>query len=108
MQENLFGRVIVEKVFRGRSIGEFDLSKTAYKNDFKLVPKDEEEFYLSRTMKAEEVEKLKKKLPEFIEFPPLLQVRMSNISSSVFNIKVYYFVNFRKWSLSKKITPLPY
>lgn len=50
------------------------MSKTAYKNDFKLIPKDEEEFYLSRTMKAEDVEKLKKPLPEFIQFPPLLRV----------------------------------
>lgn len=66
--------MLVEKVFRGRHYGEYDLSKTAYKNDFKLVPRDEEEFYLSRTMKAEELEKLKKSLPEFIQFPPLLKV----------------------------------
>jgi hypothetical protein len=39
------------------------------------VPKDEEEFYLSRTMKQEEIEKMKKQLPEFIQFPPLLRVR---------------------------------
>ncbi|XP_046633132.1 28S ribosomal protein S34, mitochondrial-like [Daphnia pulicaria] len=76
-EENLFGRVLVEKVFRGKSFGEFDLSKTAYKNDFKLIPKDEEEFYLSRTMKAEDVEKLKKPLPEFIQFPPLLREMIS-------------------------------
>ncbi|KAK4022400.1 uncharacterized protein LOC116919017 [Daphnia magna] len=76
-EENLFGRVLVEKVFRGRHYGEYDLSKTAYKNDFKLVPRDEEEFYLSRTMKAEELEKLKKSLPEFIQFPPLLKEMIS-------------------------------
>lgn len=74
MQENLFGRVLVEQVFRGKSYGDFDLSKTAYKNDFKLVPKDEEEFYLSQTMKAKDLEKIKKPLPEFVEFPPLLKV----------------------------------
>lgn len=74
----------MEKVFRGISHGEFDLSKTAYKNDFKLVPKDEEDFYLSRTTKAEQTEKLKKPLPEFIEFPPLLRVSIFfNVTSSI-------------------------
>lgn len=67
---------MVEKVFRGRPFGEFDLSKTAYKNDFKLVPKDEEEFYLKNTMTVEDVEKLKKAVPEFMQFPPLLKVSL--------------------------------
>ena len=70
----MFGRVWVEKVFRGKSYGEYELSKTAYKNDFKLVPKDEEEAYIKRTLSAEEIENLKKPIPEFLEFPPLLKV----------------------------------
>lgn len=74
----MFGRVWVEKVFRGRPYGEYELSKTAYKNDFKLVPKDEEEFYTSRTLTPEQVEQLKKPLPEFMEFPPLLKVSNRN------------------------------
>lgn len=82
----MFGRVLVEKVFRGRPIGEFDLSKTAYKNDFKLVPKDEEAYYLSRTMAAEEVDKQVKKLPEFLEFPPLLKVSINKFLTDWFLI----------------------
>ena len=65
----------MEKVFRGRPyVGEYELSQPAYKNDYKLVPKEEEEYYVSQTMPAENVEALKKPLPEFLEFPPLLQV----------------------------------
>lgn len=74
MQENKFGRVWVEKVFRGRSYGEFELSHTTYKNDFKLVPKDQEEIYHSKTLVAEKVDSLRKPLPEYLQFPPLLQV----------------------------------
>ncbi len=66
----------VDKVFRGRSYGEYELSKTAYKNDFKLVPKDEEEFYTSKVLAPEVVESMKKPVPEFFEFPPLLKVSL--------------------------------
>ena len=70
----MYGRVWVEKVFRGRSFGEFELSTIAYKNYYKLVPKDEEESYIKKTLAAEEVDKIRKPIPEFIDFPPLLKV----------------------------------
>jgi len=105
-QENLFGRVIVEKVFRGKSFGEFDLSKTAYKNDFKLIPKDEEEFYLSRTMKAEDIEKLKKPLPEFIQFPPLLRV-MRFLLLFVYQILIIFFFKSQEMISKREKDPNP-
>ena len=65
----------VEKVFRGKPLeGIVELSKVAYKNDFKLVPKDEEHNYIQQTKPLEEVLKERKLLPEFFEFPPLLKV----------------------------------
>ena len=68
----------MEKVFRGKPCPHIvDLSKAAYKNDFKLVPKDEEHVYLKQTMPLEEAAKVKKVLPEFLEFPPLLRVIFS-------------------------------
>jgi len=50
-----------------------ELSKVAYKNDFKLVPKDEEYNYNQQTRSLEEVLQERKFLPEFFEFPPLLK-----------------------------------
>ena len=75
LQKNLFGRVWVEKVFRGRPVeGVVELSKVAYKNDFKLVAKDEEQDYIRQTKPLEEALNDVKLLPEFLEFPPLLKV----------------------------------
>ena len=66
----------VEKVFRGKPIeGIVELSKVAYKNDFKLVPKDEEHIYIQQTKSLEQTLQEKKLLPEFFEFPPLLKVK---------------------------------
>jgi len=74
-EKNLFGRVWVNQVFRGRPFKEeIELTKVTYKNDFKLVPKDQEEEYISRTLSETEVQKIKKPLAEYAEFPPLLRV----------------------------------
>ena len=57
-----------------------ELSKVAYKNDFKLVPKDEEYNYNQQTRSLEEVLQERKFLPEFFEFPPLLKVTILILS----------------------------
>ena len=62
-------------MFRGKPSSEVvDLSKVAYKNDFKLIPKDEEDYYIKNTLPAAEVDSNLKTLPEFLQFPPLLRV----------------------------------
>ena len=63
----------MDQVFRGRQYeGEIELTKVTYKNDFKLIPKDEEEAYLRGVLPPEELKK--SVLPEYMEFPPLLRV----------------------------------
>ena len=64
-----------QQVFRGVPYKEvMELSKISYKNDFKLVAKDEEEHYIKRTLTSDELESTIKVLPEFTTFPPLLEV----------------------------------
>ncbi|XP_068206961.1 small ribosomal subunit protein mS34 [Palaemon carinicauda] len=71
-EDNLRGKVLVERVFRGVNMGVVDISKSAYKTDFKLIHKHEEHKYLEalKNFKPPEV----KILPQTMEMPPLLKI----------------------------------
>ncbi|KAK2710817.1 small ribosomal subunit protein mS34-like [Artemia franciscana] len=70
-EKNLYGRVLVEEVFRGRKNPELkDLTAITYKNDFKLVPKHEEH----KLINVAPVELPETVVPSEIEPPPLLKM----------------------------------
>ncbi|XP_066951226.1 small ribosomal subunit protein mS34 isoform X1 [Macrobrachium rosenbergii] len=71
-EDNIKGKVLVERVFRGVNEGVVDLSKSAYKTDFKLIHKHEEHRYLEALKNCKPKEA--KILPQTIELPPLLKI----------------------------------
>merc|ERR1711915_291207 len=71
-EDFLKGKILVEKVFRGRNYGVVDISKAAYKTDYRLIPKHEEHKYLERTEEFKEPEM--KIFPQTMEMPPLLKI----------------------------------
>ncbi|KAK7081255.1 Mitochondrial ribosomal protein, S34 [Halocaridina rubra] len=71
-EDNMKGHVLVERVFRGVNMGVVDLSRTAFKMDYKLVPKHEEYKYIQAAEESCPPEV--KILPETMEMPPLLKI----------------------------------
>lgn len=69
-EENKFGRVWVEKCFRGKKFPGIREITTSYKPDFCLVSKEDEGYYLNYKLKEPKVERT---LPREIPFPPLLR-----------------------------------
>lgn len=65
-------RVWTEKVFRGRSYPKLvEVCSASYKDDYRLVPKSEEEELIAR---AKAISPKVRVLPKTIPFPPLLKV----------------------------------
>nr|CAI5826003.1 unnamed protein product [Callosobruchus analis] len=63
-------RALVEKTFRGNTYPKpILIESSSYKADYKLIPKDEEEQYCKKSVRAT-VEHI---LPRTMEFPPLLK-----------------------------------
>ncbi|XP_050692550.1 28S ribosomal protein S34, mitochondrial-like [Eriocheir sinensis] len=71
-EDNLKGSVLVERIFRGRHDGVVDISKVAYKPDFRLVHRHEEARYIEayKNYKPEEV----RLINPVLEMPPLLKL----------------------------------
>lgn len=62
---------LVEKVFRGKVYPDHEqLEATTYKNDFRLVPKEEEEAFCRKNECRREPEKV---FPAYGEYPPLFK-----------------------------------
>ncbi|XP_045620166.1 uncharacterized protein mRpS34 [Procambarus clarkii] len=71
-EDNMRGKILVEKVFRGKYCGVVDISKAAYKTDFRLIHKHDEAKYLQAQEKVTHAEQ--KILPNTLEMPPLLKI----------------------------------
>lgn len=69
--------MIVERWFRGRHIGIKDMSVTAYKPDYTLIPKHEEQKYLDAL--ANFTPPPPRILPNTVVMPPLLKVRKESL-----------------------------
>lgn len=66
------GKILVEQVFRGKNYGVVDISRTAYKTDFRLIHKHEEAKYLEAYENC--TPPPVKIFPPTIDMPPLLKV----------------------------------
>lgn len=66
------GHVLVERIFRGQHEGVVDISKVAYKPDFRLIHKHEEAKYIEAYKKCKP--KDMRIINPVLEMPPLLKV----------------------------------
>merc|ERR1711962_801421 len=71
-EENKFGRVWVEKVFRGKNYGVSEISKVVYKWDYHLIDKCDEAQYPA-AVENNEISQEVKILPQFVPMPPMLK-----------------------------------
>ncbi|XP_042232403.1 uncharacterized protein LOC121873151 [Homarus americanus] len=71
-EDNMKGKILVEKVFRGKNCGVVNMSKVAYKTDFRLIHKIEEAKYLQSYENFTPPEQ--KIFPQTMEMPPLLKI----------------------------------
>ncbi|KAK3861704.1 hypothetical protein Pcinc_032363 [Petrolisthes cinctipes] len=71
-EDNMNGKVLVEKIFRGKNYGVIDISESAYKTDYRLIHKHEEAKYLHalETCPPRQINIL----PRTVEMPPLLKM----------------------------------
>ncbi|KAK4289238.1 hypothetical protein Pmani_037781 [Petrolisthes manimaculis] len=71
-EDNMEGKVLVEKIFRGKNYGVVDISDSAYKTDFRLIHKHEETKYLRalQTCTPRQINIL----PRTVEMPTLLKM----------------------------------
>ncbi|CAL4173681.1 unnamed protein product, partial [Meganyctiphanes norvegica] len=70
--ENKFGRVWVEKVFRGKNYGVQEISKVAYKWDYHLIDKFNEKNYIE-AMENIQINQEERILPQSVPMPPMLK-----------------------------------
>lgn len=71
-EDNMKGKILVEQVFRGKNYGVIDISRVAYKTDFRLIHKHEEAKYLQAYENCTPPET--KIFPPTVEMPPLLKI----------------------------------
>lgn len=58
-------------VFRGGHYGNMEIP--GYKEDFQLVPREEEKFFIEKTLPMGQKWREPTKVPKFVELPPLLK-----------------------------------
>ena len=63
-------------VFRGVQMGNLEIS--GFKEDFQLVPKEEEKFYLDKTLPKGKSWREPTVVGKFTELPPLLKIMLMN------------------------------
>lgn len=95
-QDNMNGKVLVEKIFRGRNYGVCEMSRVAYKTDYRLIHKHEEAKYLNalKTCPPRQMQIL----PRTIEMPPLLKV---NINLAGLSLLLHLIEHALQYSLFK-------
>jgi hypothetical protein len=70
------GSFRADVIFRGGHYGNMEIP--GFKEDFQLVPKDQEKFYLDKTLPKGQKWRAPTKVPKFIEMPPLLKQILIN------------------------------
>ena len=65
------GHFLADVVFRGAHYGNMELPGS--KEDFQLIPKEQEKFYLDRTLPKGQKWRADTVVPKFVELPPLLK-----------------------------------
>ncbi len=65
------GSFKADVVFRGGHYGNMELP--SWKEDFQLIPKEEEKYYLERTLPPGQKWREPTKVPKFVDLPPLLK-----------------------------------
>ncbi len=65
------GHFQADVVFRGGHYGNVEIP--GYKEDFQLIPKDDEKFYLDRTLEKGKKWREPTLVPKFTHLPPLLK-----------------------------------
>lgn len=63
-------------VFRGKQLGNMPISGS--KEDFQLVPKEEEKYFLEKTLELGKTWTDSKKVPRFVELPPLMKQQLAS------------------------------
>lgn len=62
-------------VFRGKQLG--NMAIIGSKEDYQLVPKEEEKYFLERTMEVGKTWSDTKKVPKFVDLPPLMKKQLA-------------------------------
>jgi hypothetical protein len=65
------GNYRADVVFRGAQFGNLPIS--GWKEDFQLVPKEDEKYYIERTLPKGQMWRKPVVVPKFVELPPLLK-----------------------------------
>ena len=65
------GSFRADVIFRGGNYGNMEIP--GYKEDFQLVPKDEEKYYLEKTLPNGQQWRAPTKVPRFVDLPPLVK-----------------------------------
>ncbi|XP_069953721.1 small ribosomal subunit protein mS34 isoform X2 [Cherax quadricarinatus] len=89
-EDNMRGKILVERVFRGKNCGVANISKAAYKTDFRLIHKHEEAKYLEAYQRCVNTSRERKIFPRTMEMPPLLKfvAKREGHASDVLQIKM--------------------
>ena len=84
-------------IFRGAHYGIMDLP--GYKEDFQLIPKEEEKFYLEKTLPKGKKWREETLVPKFVDLPPMLKEMLlqeandKNIKFSLDELKLPFIIN---------------
>jgi hypothetical protein len=70
------GSFRADVIFRGGHYGNMEIP--GFKEDFQLVPKELEEFYLNKTLPKGQKWRAPTKVSKFVEMPPLLKQMLVN------------------------------
>ena len=75
-------------IFRGAHYGNIELP--GYKEDFQLIPKEEEKLYLERTLPMGQKWRPETVVPKFVDLPPMLKAMLVQEANDK---KVFYSLN---------------